>query len=156
MDIFLLIFGIVCLLIGLAGAVLPLPGPPLSFGGMLLVHFSKFAEFSENSLILFGILTAVITVLDYYVPVWGTKKFGGSKWGSIGSAIGLLVGLFLGPFGLFIGAFAGAFVGEYLSNKNHNIAFRAAIGSFLGLIAGIAAKTTLCIIMLVYTLIEIF
>jgi uncharacterized protein YqgC (DUF456 family) len=143
-------------LIGLAGAILPLPGPPLSFGGMLLLHYSRFAEFSENSLIAFGIVTAAITVMDYYIPIWGTKKFGGSKWGTIGSGIGLLVGMFLGPFGLFIGAFAGAFIGEYLSNKNHNIAFKAAVGSFLGLMAGIVAKTILCIVMLVYSIKEIY
>jgi uncharacterized protein YqgC (DUF456 family) len=156
MDYLLLISGLACLVIGLAGAILPLPGPPLSFGGILLLHYSRFAEFSENSLIVFGIITAVITVMDYYIPIWGTKKFGGSKWGTIGSGIGLLVGMFLGPFGLFIGAFAGAFIGEYLSNKNHNIAFKAAVGSFLGLMAGIVAKTILCIVMLVYSIVEIY
>lgn len=156
MDYLLLISGLACLVIGLAGAILPLPGPPLSFGGILLLHYSKFAEFSENTLITFGVITVVITVMDYYIPIWGTKKFGGSKWGTIGSGIGLLVGMFLGPFGLFIGALAGAFIGEYLSNKNHNIAFKAAVGSFLGLMAGIVAKTILCIVMLVYSIVEIY
>jgi uncharacterized protein len=74
MDYLLLISGLACLVIGLAGAILPLPGPPLSFGGILLLHYSRFAEFSENSLIVFGIITAVITVMDYYIPIWGTKK----------------------------------------------------------------------------------
>jgi uncharacterized protein len=156
MDYLLLISGLACLVIGLAGAVLPLPGPPLSFGGVLLLHYSRFAEFSENTLIALGIITVVITVMDYYIPIWGTKKFGGSKWGTVGSGIGLFAGMFLGPFGLFIGAFVGAFIGEYLSNKNHNTAFKAAIGSFLGLMAGIVAKTILCIAMLVYSIIEIY
>ncbi|MCP9754490.1 DUF456 domain-containing protein [Lacihabitans sp. CCS-44] len=156
MDYLLLISGLACLVIGLAGAILPLPGPPLSFGGILLLHYSRFAEFSENTIIAFGVITVVITVMDYYIPIWGTKKFGGSKWGTIGSGIGLLVGMFLGPFGLFIGAFAGAFIGEYLSNKNHNIAFKAAVGSFLGLMAGIFAKTILCIVMLLYSIVEIY
>lgn len=156
MDYLLLISGPACLVIGLAGAILPLPGPPLSFGGILLLHYSRFAEFSENTLIAFGVITVLITVMDYYIPIWGTKKFGGSKWGTIGSGIGLLVGMFLGPFGLFIGAFVGAFIGEYLSNKNHIIAFKAALGSFLGLMAGIVAKTILCIVMLVYSIEEIY
>jgi uncharacterized protein len=73
MDILLLIGGIICLIIGLAGAVLPLPGPPLSFVGMLMLHYSKFAEFSENILISFGIITVAITVLDYYIPM-GNKE----------------------------------------------------------------------------------
>jgi uncharacterized protein len=156
MDYLLLISGLACLVIGLAGAILPSPGPPLSFGGLLLLHYSKFAEFSENTLIAFGVITVLITVMDYYIPIWGTKKFGGSKWGTIGSAVGLLVGMFLGPFGLFIGAFVGAFIGEYLSNKNHKVAFNAAVGSFLGLMAGIVAKTILCIVMLVYSIVEIY
>ena len=156
MDYILLISGFACLVIGLAGAVLPLPGPPLSFVGILLLHYSKFTDFSENTLWAFGTITVFITLLDYYIPIWGTKKFGGSKWGSIGSGIGLLVGLFLGPFGMFIGAFVGAFLGEYLSNKNHKTAFKAALGSFLGLMAGIVAKTMLCIVMLIYAFIAIW
>jgi uncharacterized protein YqgC (DUF456 family) len=156
MDILLLITGIVCLLVGLVGAVLPLPGPPLSFAGMIALQYSRFADFGQNTLIVFGVLTVVITVLDYYVPIWGTKKFGGSKWGAYGSAIGLVAGLFLGPFGIFIGAFAGAFLGEFLNDKNPNRALKAAFGSFIGLMAGMAVKVILCLVMLVYSGVQIF
>lgn len=156
MDIFFLIIGILCLLAGLAGAVLPIPGPPLSYAGLLAVHYSRFAEFSQNTLIAFGVITALVTVLDYYVPIWGTKKFGGTKWGMYGSAIGLVAGLFLGPFGLFIGAFAGAFIGEYLNDKNSERSFKAALGSFLGLMAGIVVKVLLCLVMLTVVCVEIF
>ncbi len=156
MDILLLITGIICLLTGLAGAVLPLPGPPLSFAGMIALHYSKYAEFTQNLLIIFGILTVVVVILDYYVPIWGTKKFGGSKWGAYGSALGLIVGLFLGPFGIFIGAFAGAFIGEFLNDKDSKRSLKAAFGSFLGLLAGIFVKVILCIAMLIYSGIEIF
>ena len=152
MDVFLLIVGFLCLLVGLAGAILPLPGPPLSFAGILALHYSKYLEFSENTLITLGVLTVLVTLADYFIPIWGTKKFGGSKWGSMGSGIGLLVGLFLGPFGMFIGAFFGAFIGEYLFSRNANVSFKSAIGSFLGLMAGIVAKTVLCIYMLGYSI----
>jgi uncharacterized protein YqgC (DUF456 family) len=156
MEILLLVIGIICLFVGLAGAVLPLPGPPLSFGGMLALQYSTYANFSQNTLITFGVLTVVVAVLDYYVPIWGTKKFGGSKWGVYGAAIGLLAGLFLGPFGIFIGAFAGAFLGEFLYDKNQSKAFKAAVGSFVGLMAGIVVKVFLCLAMLVYSGVEIF
>ncbi len=156
MDIVLLITGILCLLAGLAGAVLPIPGPPLSFAGMIALHYSRFAGFSQNTLIVFGVLTVLVTVLDYYVPVWGTKKFGGTKWGMYGSGIGLIAGLFLGPFGLFIGAFAGAFIGEYLNDQNSGRSFKAAVGSFVGLMAGIVVKVLLCLTMLVWSCVEIF
>ncbi len=156
MDILLLILGMISLLAGLAGAVLPIPGPPLSYIGMIALHYSRFVEFSQNTLIAFGVITVVVTVLDYYVPIWGTKKFGGTKWGMYGSGIGLVAGLFLGPFGLFIGAFAGAFLGEYLNDKDTGRSLKAAVGSFLGLMAGIVVKVLLCLVMLVWSVVAIF
>lgn len=156
MDIALLIIGFLLLLVGLAGAVLPLPGPPLSFVGLIVLNYSKYTNFSSDLLYILGLLTALITVLDYFIPIWGTKKFGGSKWGTIGSGLGLVIGIFLGPFGMFFGAFIGAFLGEYLHNKNQAIAFKAALGSFLGLIAGIVFKLALCLVMLFYASKEIY
>ena len=156
MDVLLLIAGILALLAGLAGAVLPIPGPPLSLAGMIALHYSRFAEFSQNTLIVFGVLTVVVTVLDYYVPIWGTKKFGGTRWGMYGSGLGLIAGLFLGHFGIFIGAFAGAFIGEYLNDKDSGRAFKAAVGSFVGLMAGIVVKVLLCLAMLIVACIAIF
>ena len=156
MEIALLIVGIILLLVGLAGAILPLPGPPLSFIGILVLNYSKYAHFTFHFLIILGTLTVLITVLDYFIPIWGTKKFGGSKWGTIGSGIGLIIGLFLGPLGMFFGAFIGAFIGEYLNTKNQKIAFKAALGSFLGLVAGIVFKVALCLAMLSYAAIEIY
>ncbi|WP_259016876.1 DUF456 domain-containing protein [Emticicia fluvialis] len=150
MDIVLLIIAIVCLLIGLAGAVLPLPGPPLSFAGIVALHFTRFAQFSENLLWTLGLLTLVVTVLDYYVPVWGTKKFGGSRYGSWGSMLGMLIGLFFGPFGIFIGAFVGALVGELLAGSTSEQATKAAIGSFIGFLVGIVMKVALCLVMIWY------
>lgn len=156
MDTALLIIGFLLLLVGLAGAVLPLPGPPLSFVGLIVLNYSKYTNFSSDLLYILGLLTALITVLDYFIPIWGTKKFGGSKWGTIGSGLGLVIGIFLGPFGMFFGAFIGAFLGEYLHNKNQAIAFKAALGSFLGLIAGIVFKLALCLVMLFYASKEIY
>lgn len=156
MEIFLLLLGVIGLLVGLAGAVLPLPGPPLSYAGMWALHYSGYVRFSDESLIVFGVLTFLVFVLDYYVPIWGTKKYGGSKWGMIGAAIGLVVGLFMGPFGMFIGAFAGAFLGEYIYKRNEKIALKAAYGSFLGLMAGIFVKVMLCLVMIVYSVMQFF
>ena len=73
MDIVLLILGFILLLVGLAGAVLPLPGPPLSFVGILVLNYSKFANFSSNLLFILGTLTILITVLDYF----GSHPFSG-------------------------------------------------------------------------------
>jgi uncharacterized protein YqgC (DUF456 family) len=109
MDIILTILAIGLLLGGLAGAVLPIPGPPLSLAGMFCLHYTRFVEFNKSTLVVFTVLTVAMAIFDYYAPVWGTKKFGGSKYGAIGSTIGLLVGMFFIPaVGMLLGAFLGA------------------------------------------------
>jgi len=151
MDILLLIAGIACLLIGLAGAVLPLPGPPLSFAGLILLHISRFAEFSQTVLYTLGFVTIVIAVLDYYIPVWGTKKFGGTRFGAIGATVGMLVGfLFIPAIGIFVGTFLGAFLGELIGKAKVKDALKSAFGSFIGFLTGIVMKVILCLIMIGY------
>jgi uncharacterized protein YqgC (DUF456 family) len=151
MDILLLITGIACLLIGLAGAVLPLPGPPLSFAGLILLHISRFAEFSQTILYSLGFVTLVIAVLDYYIPVWGTKKFGGTRYGAIGATAGMLIGfLFIPAIGIFIGTFLGAFFGELIGRAKVKDALKSAVGSFIGFLTGIVMKVILCLIMIGY------
>ncbi len=153
MEILLLILGITALLAGLAGAVLPIPGPPLSFLGLLLLQWSGYAAFSSPVLWSLGIVTAVIAVLDYYIPVYGTKKFGGSRYGSIGTMVGMLAGLFVFPgIGLFLGAFLGAFLGELIGRTPWRQALKAAIGSFLGFVTGIVMKVALCLVMIGYAI----
>jgi len=75
----------------------------------------------------------VVSILDYVVPIWGTKRFGGSKYGTRGATIGLIIGIFLGPAGIIIGPFAGAFVGELLFKDDMKYALKAGFGSLLGL-----------------------
>ena len=90
-DYILLTLAVVLLLLGIIGCLVPvLPGPPLSFLGLILLHFTKFANFSSTLLITVAVVTIVVTLLDYIVPVWGTKKFGGSKYGTRGATVGLL------------------------------------------------------------------
>ncbi len=149
MDIILVILATLCLIVGLIGAVLPLPGPPLSFVGLILLHISKYAQFDKKLLVLMGLATVAVTIIDYYVPIWGTKKFGGSKYGSWGSTIGMIIGMFFfPPLGIFIGAFLGALAGELYNGAESNVAFKAAIGSFVGFLAGIVIKVALCILMI--------
>ena len=144
MEILLLTLSIICLLGGLAGAVLPTPGPPLSLLGLFLLHWSGYAHISSGILWSFSLITLVITILDYYIPIWGTKKFGGTRYGAIGAIIGMLIGLlFLPGIGLFLGTFLGAFVGEMFGGAQAKTATKAAIGSFVGFITGVVMKVIL-------------
>lgn len=151
MELLLLVLGIICLFTGLAGAVLPLPGPALSFVGLILIQFSHYAQFSTYLLVTFGILTAVIAVLDYYIPIWGMKKFGGTRNGTIGAFVGGLAGLFVIPaVGIFLGTFVGALVGELIGGLDTKKALKSAFGSFVGFLTGIFVQITLCLVMILY------
>lgn len=80
----------------------------------------------------------IVSVLDYTIPIAGTKRFGGSKAGMIGTTIGLVVALFVPIFGLFgiiIWPFIGALVGELINKSDSKNALKAAFGSFLGFVA---------------------
>lgn len=139
------------MLLGIIGCLVPvLPGPPFSFIGLLLLHFSRFGHFTGSTLIVLGVLAVIVTILDYVVPVWGTKRFGGSKYGARGATVGLIIGLFLGPMGIIIGPFIGAFVGEMIFKDDMNYAARAGFGSLLGFLTGIGLKLAASLIMTFY------
>jgi uncharacterized protein YqgC (DUF456 family) len=117
-----------------------LPGPPLSYLGLVLLHFTKFADFSKTLLITLAAIVVIVSILDYIVPIWGTKKFGGSKYGTRGATVGLIIGLFLGPVGIVIGPFIGAVVGELIFKDDMKYAIKAGFGSLLGFLTGIGLK----------------
>lgn len=142
MDYVLIGLGVIFIISGILGCVLPIiPGPPLSYIGLLFLHFTEKYQFSTRFLIIWAIITTVVYVLDYVIPAWGTKKFGGSKRGVWGSIIGLIIGLFFfPPFGIIIGPFVGAVVGELSSGKESGLALKSGFGSFLGFLAGTLLK----------------
>ena len=156
MDLFLIIIAGLLLVTGFLGSILPiLPGIPLSYAGILLLHFTDKYQFSSEFLILWAVIVVAFQVLDYYIPVWGTKKFGGSKSGIRGSVIGLLFGMFLGPFGIVLGPFVGALVGELLAQKATPDALKAAFGAFLGFIIGTVSKLIVAGMLIYYYIITI-
>lgn len=141
-DYILLILGIILMLIGLVGCVIPiLPGPPISFIGLLLLQFSRFADYSLNFMLLMGAIALLVSAADYVVPVWGTKKMGGSKAGIWGAAIGLFLGIFFfPPIGLIVGPLVGAVLAELIQGEDFQKSFRAGMGSLMGFILGIGIK----------------
>ena len=156
MDIFLIILGAICLLVGILGCVLPvLPGVPLAYCGLLLLHATDKVQFSWQFLVIWAVVTIVVQVLDSVVPIWGTKRFGGSKMGVWGSTLGLLVGLFFGPWGIVLGPFLGAVVFELIDGKNTRLALKAGWGSFVGLMTGTILKLICCGLMTYYFIAEL-
>lgn len=150
MDIFLVILSALFIIIGLIGSFLPvIPGPPLSWLGLLILHLTNAVEMNLTLIIITGVIALIIFLLDYIIPAMGTKKFGGSKSGMIGTSIGLVIGLLSPiPGGIILGPFLGAFIGEMLNKNDSKLAFKAAIGSFLGFLASTFIKFIVAIIYL--------
>lgn len=143
MEYFLLIAGFCCMLLGILGSLLPaLPGPPISWVGLLLLYLCPGMERNYWILGITLVIAIVIAILDYIIPAKGTKRFGGSKYGIWGTNIGLIVGILAPiPFGFIIGPFVGALIGELLyDRKDSTRATKAAMGSFLGFLAGTFIK----------------
>ena len=137
-----IVLGGILIIIGLLGCIVPvIPGPPISYVGLILLQLTDKPPFEAQTLVIWLLITIAVTLLDYVVPVWGTRKYGGTKKGVWGSVIGLLVGLFFfPPLGIIIGPFIGAVLGEMIAGKQSNDALRAGFGSFVGLLAGTLLK----------------
>jgi uncharacterized protein YqgC (DUF456 family) len=151
MDIGLLILGGLLIMLGMAGSFLPIiPGPLTSWFGLLSLHYTSKVEQDWHFLGWTLVIALIIMVLDYLIPIWGTKAFGGSKAGTVGATVGLVVGLFFPPFGIIFGPFIGAFAGELSKNTNRQIALKAAFGSFLGFLSGVLLKFIVSFIYLLF------
>lgn len=143
MDTTLLIIAFILMVVGILGSFLPvLPGPPISWVGLLLLYLTKAVPMSYTVLGITLVIAIVVGILDYIIPAKGTKCFGGSKYGIWGTNIGLVVGILAPiPFGFIIGPFVGAFIGEMINDSNDSQkAFKAATGSFMGFLASTFIK----------------
>lgn len=137
MDILFLILAAVLMILGVLGSFLPmLPGIPLSWAGLLLLHLTSYLEMNYTFLGITFFIALIIFALQYAIPALGTKYLGGSKSGMIGASLGLVAGIFAPiPFAILIFPFAGAFIGEIINKADSRTALKAASGSFIGLLA---------------------
>ncbi|NNE01691.1 MAG: DUF456 domain-containing protein [Eudoraea sp.] len=152
MDIVLLFIGLVLMFTGILGSFLPiLPGPPISWLGLLLLILTNAVPNDWWFLGITLVVALVIFTMDYLIPAMGTRKFGGTKAGMIGTMVGLIVAILfpiLGIFGIVIWPFAGAFVGELLNKSDQKSALKAAFGSFIGFLTGTFLKFLVAVIYL--------
>lgn len=150
MTALILTIAIILILIGFVGCVIPvIPGPPIAFGALLLLHFFSDFVFDINFLWKWGIIVFGVTILDFWLQIYGVKKLGGNKKAINGTMIGLLIGLVVPiPFGFVLGPFIGAFIGAYIDERDNIFkALKIAFGSLLGFFGGIIAKIIVCVYM---------
>jgi uncharacterized protein YqgC (DUF456 family) len=158
MTVLILIIAFFFFLVGLLGGFIPgLPGPPLSYLGVLIIHFFTPTPFSNSFLFTWALVVIAVFVLDYMLQAWGVKKFGGGRKATIGTFAGLFVGLFFPPIGLLIGPFAGAFIGALSEvNGDNTRAFKVAIGSFIGFVTGTVLKVGVSTALVYYSICNIW
>lgn len=140
------------LLIGLAGAVLPmLPGTAIIMGAAVLHYFVVGADQSPGwvgytILALFLILSYVLEILASSA---GAKKFGSTKAGIYGALVGGIVGIFFGLPGLILGPVLGAFLAETtIAKQTIKNSANASHGAFWGVVAGALIKLVCAFLMI--------
>ena len=151
MTILIIIFSIILLILGVLGSILPvIPGPPLSFFGLLLLHFFTPFEMQKDYLLLFGFSAALITFLDYWLQVYSVKLFGGGRTSTIGVIIGIVLGLFIfPPIGVLVGPFLGAYIGAIIESDFDLLkSFKIAFGSLIGFLGGTILKFVYSIVVI--------
>ena len=141
----LIVLAVILAVIGIIGSIVPgLPGPPLSWVGLLLAFLSHKlggADMTLTFVLIWLGVTVIVSVLDYTVPAKFTKLAGGSKAGSQGALIGMVIGIFLTPIGMIPCSLAGAFLAEmFQENKSAGEAFKASLGTFAGFLVGTGLK----------------
>ena len=145
MDILLMVFAFLLLVASIVGCVLPvLPGPPLAYAGILLLHLTDKIHFTTQQLIVWLVVVVVLQVVDYITPLLGSKYSGGTSFGNRGCIAGTILGMFFMPWGLIIGPFVGAIAGEMMGGQDLAQAIRAGIGTLLGYLFGTLMKVVVC------------
>jgi len=149
MNIILAILGAILIFLGILGCILPiLPGPPVSYSGLLVLQATDYAGFSSSFLIWFAVIALVVFLLDYFIPIWGTRKYGGSEYGVWGATLGVVAGLFiLPPLGIVIMPIIGAIAGELYRGASREQSIRAGLGSFMGFLLGTGLKLIASVVM---------
>ncbi len=158
MDTLLSILAVLFGVVGCVGCIVPvLPGVALAYAGYLCLYFCSYSEISVAWLVVFGVLTLIVSVLDYLLPSYMTKKFGGSKAGERGAMAGVLGGFLFGPIGIIVGPFVGAVLGELIfDNSDKQRALRSGFGSFLSFFVGTGIKLALSLWLTVEICINVF
>lgn len=149
----LVLLAIVLTLTGIVGAIVPaLPGPPLSFVSLLIAYLLFPDAVSGSLLLTMGLLTLVVTGIDYVAPVWLTRLGGGSKRAQWGSMLGVIAGLFFLPWGLIVGPLVGAMIGELTEGSDTTKAIKVGLMSLVAFLLTTGLKLVLTLLMTFYTL----
>lgn len=148
MTTIIIVICLILLLLGVLGCFVPvIPGPPLAYGALLLVSVFTDYKFEDSFLVQWAGVVIAVTVADFWLQVYGVKKFGGTKKAINGTMIGLFIGIIVPiPFGFILGPFAGVFIGAYMDEKDDMLkVLKIASGALIGFIGGLVLKLVVTI-----------
>ena len=158
--IVLKILAVILALVGILGSIVPgIPGPPISWVGLLMAFLAKGVNGSGDPmsltfLLVWLVVTVVVTVMDFVVPGMLTRVTGGHKFAGVGAVIGLFAGMFIPPVGMILGSLLGAFLAEFfLENQGTWASFKSSIGAFLGFLTGTGLKLITSGLMFYYVIV---
>lgn len=150
MTVLLWVAGVVIVLVGLAGVVLPgLPGAWLIVGGLAIAAAADgFTRVGVPTLVAIGVLGLASYAIDFVAAGAGARRLGASPRAMVGAGLGTLGGLFFGLPGLIVGPFVGAVIGEWTVHQDLKKAGRAGAGAWIGFAIGAAAKVGVAFLMI--------
>ena len=151
MAVVLLIIGILLMLLGVVGIVVPaIPDAILVYAGMLVIGWSVgWDEWALGTWIALGILAVLMTLADVLSSLIGTKLAKASKPAMILAGIGAVIGLIVGNLaGLVLGPFLGAVIGELIHGSRGSKPFKSALGATIGLLSGLFMSALICVLMI--------
>lgn len=158
MEILALIILILFSLAGFCAVFFTTFGTLIIFlGSLLYVFLTGFSIVNLKSLIVLLILYLIGEVLEYFLVIFGAKKFGASNAAVIGALLGGVLGAIFGVsflgigviLGAFLGVFLGAFIVELFIQKDLVKSLKAGGGSLLGRFSSIFLKVIIAGIMFV-------
>lgn len=138
------------ILVGVAGTIVPaLPGIPMIFAGAWLIGYMEdYQYFGWGTLIALGVLTVISLIIDWVSQTMGAQKAGATKLGLSGAFLGTIIGIPFGLVGIFLFPVFGAFIGEMIGHRDMRKAGKVSWATWIGMIAGIAAKLAIAFIMI--------
>lgn len=138
------------ILVGVAGTIVPaLPGIPMIFAGAWLIGYMEdYQYFGWGTFIALGVLTVISLIIDWVSQTMGAQKAGATKLGLSGAFLGTIIGIPFGLVGIFLFPVFGAFIGEMIGHRDMRKAGKVSWATWIGMIAGIAAKLAIAFIMI--------
>lgn len=123
---------------------------------LLFAINDNFLHLTVTNILILGIISLVAMIIDFLSGAIGAK-WGGAHWVSIFTGfVGLVLGSIFIPIpilGSLIGMFLGVLIPEWYRTGDLKIANRAAVGSFIGTIAGTVIRVVVSFIFLILSII---